>query len=553
MGQAQTFRHPYHHKAGSESTLHSTNIESLGFSPYAKPFPSKYVDNQGENLLPTESKASHFKPIKTKKNSRPRIHKLNKNELAVEKLNMETKPAIEGELSNDELFQHFLEELKIERPVGKHGKAGMALESSYQLKLKSELECQLFDLFVNNLSKCIDVYVPQEAFGKIIPELALYDETNMLLDSIFCLSSLIYQRMNADKVDASIPVKYYHQSIKSIRYYLSIPGIENNRGIISRCLLSTILLCVYELFFVAIDSTYVKGASSMLSAVLSKQEAGHKSLLKNSPFHQTCFWAIFYCDLILSLKFSLPSMYSIVDFWKPVDPEYCESYESYNDSILSNSNKDKTDSVSSSNLTEESSMWWLHKSIINFSMINQFNNQVEVLTKEDFEGNKPFYSWLEFKTLIESFEMKLPVNLKPIIYKPTSPTRLFPLVYFKDEVTAITCLNFKVSKISLYEALILKTNTKHAIVQPQLLKYCRAYAKKLAKDIVGIIKTYDANQFIWPANIHTIRFVAPYVRDEPEVFKEFEKLVDRMVVSTSNLDLKQRILSSNNGRIVDLV
>lgn len=553
MGQAQTFRHPYHHKAGAESTQHSTNIESVGLSPYAKPFPFNYVDNQGENLLPSESKAIHFKPIKTKKNSRPRIQKLNKNELAVEKLNMETKPAIEGELSNDQLLQHFMEELKIERPVGNHGKAGGTVESSHQLKLKSELECQLLDLYLLNISKCFDVFVPQEAFGKIIPELALYDETNMLLDSIFCLSSLVYQRTKPDKIDASIPLKYYHQSIKSVRYHLSIPGVINNKGIISRCLVSTIFLCVYELFFVAIDSTYIKGATSILSTILSKQEAGSKSLLKNSPFHQSCFWVIFYCDLILSVKYSLPSMYSIEEFWKPLDPEFCESYESYNDSTSSNPNKARADSGPGSNLTEENSLWWLHKSIINFSLINQFNNQVVVLNKDDFESNKPFYSWLEFKTLIEEFEMKLPTSLKPIIYKPTSQTRVFPLVYFKDEMTAIMCLNFKSSQISLYEGLILKTNTEHEIVQPQLLKYCRAYAVKVAKDIIGIMKTYDTNKLIWPDHIHTIRFVALYVKDEPKAFKEYEKLKNRIILSTSNIGLNQKIFRENRGRSVELV
>ncbi|ODV77904.1 uncharacterized protein CANTADRAFT_91354 [Suhomyces tanzawaensis NRRL Y-17324] len=364
----------------------------------------------------------------------------------------------------------------------------------------------------------------------------------MILDSMFCLSSLMLQRIMPDRVDPSIPIKYYQQCIKSIRSYLTIPGIETNeKGIISRCLLSTILLCIYELFFVAIDSTYVKGASSILASILSKHNVQGKSLLKDSPFHQTCFWAVFLCDLILSLKFDLPTMYSLETFWKPLDPEYFELFNKYGTQFLSNNVRDREIFISNSMLNKEHTMWWLHKAVINYSCINEFKNLVTVISREDCEANKPFHDWLRLKQLMDEFESNMPINLKPNIYKPASATRVFPLIYFKDEVTAITGLNFKLSKIALYESLLLRTDTRNELVQLQLEQYPRGYAKKLTKDIIGIMKTYDSNLYLWPVNVHTLRQVAHYVFDEPEAHRILEELVER-IISVCNLRLQDKIV-----------
>ncbi|ODV69251.1 hypothetical protein HYPBUDRAFT_103488 [Hyphopichia burtonii NRRL Y-1933] len=491
-----------------------------GFKPQFEQF-----DNR---LILDKNSINHFKPIQTKKNSRPRINKLNKNEQLLLKVSSDIRRSsiqknkkIEYcEKSLDELFQHFQKVMNIEKPI-RNGNLEMGID--YQLKVKNDLESKLLDLFIHRLSKSIDIFLPDEIFKRIIPELSLYDETGMILDSIFCLSSLIFQRSAPDKIDPSIPVKYYHQSIRSIRYYLSIPGIEDNdKGIFSRCLLSTIILCVYELFFVAVDSTYIKGASSILSTILSKNK--NESILKNSPFHQTCFWAMFFSDLILSLKYDLPSMYSSDKFWKPLDPEY---FEKYNRPKMAKLNYDKY--ISDLTLNKEDTIWWLYKSLLNYSSINEFNNQVEVITKQDFENNTPFKEWLKLKSKLDEFESYMPLNLKPTIYKPSSNTRVFPIIFFKDEMTAVLVLNYKLSKIALYEALILKPNQNDDLVKNQIANYPPDYRQKIAKDIIGILMTYDSNINVWSVNVHTLRQLAKYVGKDPETHKGWQNLVERVI------------------------
>ena len=487
-------------------------------------FSSTFNESPETNASKTTSKG-HFKPTQTKRNARPRINKLNRSEPLLLRINTK-KPRLSNtanlmaELSTDVLFRHFQDTLKIEKPDGSQ-------KASFYLRMKNELERQLFDLFVNHLSKSIDIFFPQEVFRKIIPELALNDETNMIVCSIFCLSSLMLQRINPDKFDLSITVRYYHQTITSIRHYLSIPEIEEkDNGIMARCLLSTILLCIYELFFVAIDSTYIKGASSILSSILMKN-SGNKSLLKDSPFYQTCFWPMLLCDLIFSLKYNSPSMYSIESFWKPLDPEY---FELYGDFSTYGSSKTENDAeLVKLTTTKVNTTWWIHKSMIDFSSITKFKNDINVLTKEDFESNKPYLEWLDLKKNLDTFEKQMPLTIKPTIYKSCSPHRLFPIIYFKDEATAIIGLNYKLAKIMLYEALIQKTNLSDPLAHAEYLKYPKHYAVKLAKDIIGIIKTYDANLSVWTVNAHALRYVAHYVQHEPEASKGLEELVERLM------------------------
>lgn len=478
------------------------------------------VSNDGKTIK------SNFRPTQTKKNARPRINKLNKNEQLYQKYNSKKSKFASpsnrmAELSTDDLFKHFLDILKILKTDGSQ-------KASYYLKMKTPLESQLFDLFVNHLADSIDIFLPYTAFRKVIPELALYDDTNMIVYSIYCVSSLMLQQVNPDKFDLSLTIRYYHQAIKAIRYYLSIPGIEDNdKGIIAGCLLSTILLCIYELFFVAIDSTYIKGASSILTSILMKKQR-NKSLLKDSPFYQTCFWSMILCDLFLSMKSNSPNMYSIENFWKPLDPEY---FELYNEYPPCPSPKDDNDDIHNLTTVKVDSIWWIHKAIMTFSSIFEFKNEIDVLTKEDFESNRRYFEWLELKNNLDNFEKQMPSTIKPTIYKTCSADRLFPIIYFKDEHTAIVGLNYKLARLALYECLLQKTNLKDALVREELSKYSRTYPAKLTKDIIGIMKTYDANITMWTINIHTIRHIAHYLHDDPEAFKGLEELIENLMSS----------------------
>lgn len=483
------------------------------------------------------SSVSHFKPTKTKKNSKPRINKIQTvDSTTSKKLDAKIRDRLSetiGEPSVEDLYIHFQQILKIDIPKDR----GTAF---YHLKMKNDLECQFFDLYVHNLSRSFDVFLSQEVFQKVVPILALYDETNMIIDAIFCLSSLMLQRIRPDKIEPSIPIKYYHQCIKSIRHYLSMPEIEQNEGMISRCLLSTILLCIYEMFFVAIDSTYVKGASSILLSILSTQPK--KNLLKESPFHEVCFFGIFVCDLILSLKFNIPSMYSIETFWKPLDPDYFEAFDHYYPQPTgSEGGKDEDVFVNNGILPKQYKLWWLQKTVMNLSVINDFKNGIEVISRDDFETNRPFHKWLELRAIVHEYEVNLPPALKPVIYISSGPGKIFPTIYFCDEITAIIGLNFKLLKLALYEALILKNDTSDPTVLQEIKKYPPNYCKKLCKDIIGIMCSYDGNTNVWSNNIHTVRQVSRYIADESDAFEEFIVLVNR-IIGVCHLKLQDTII-----------
>lgn len=472
---------------------------------------------------PTKDHKVNFKPMHTKKNSRPKINKIPSDPYS-SKIGLKRKlhEVVLGEYSLDTLYASFQEVLNIDT-----SRANIAEAHLYVLQ--DPLEQRLFDLYVNNLSLGMDVWLPQERFQKIVAELALYDDTRMILNSIFCLSSLILLRMEQGAIDPSFPLKYYQRSVKSIRYHLSLPEVENHEnGMLARCLLSTILLCIYELFFVAVDSTYVKGAGSILISILSKRDKSETGLLKH-PFYETCFWGTFVCDLVLSLKFDLTSTYSLERVWRPLDPEFFDEFDEYPSYQEDGAAKSDMDVASSPLMAKQTTFWWQNKVMMLFSSINEFSNMSHVLTREDFENNKQFYQWQQLNRKVEEFERNLPSSLKPIVHKPATADRVFPLIYFKDEQTAIVGLNFKLAKISLHDTLCLKLKTHNrSLVEEEMAKYPDDYRVKLSMDVVGIMQTYDSNLHVWPVNIHSLRLAGKFIARDTVAHDEWKKLTDKV-------------------------
>lgn len=491
---------------------------------YSAPNPGMYesgesVASYGNRPGSVENDTKNYKPTHTKKNSRPKINKI----VNVPKKHTRKRRYEIGEHSNDELFAKFLEVLGIKSER-------TDLRKSYRLIIEDPLEQKLFDLFVNQLSVFIDVFLAEKHFQKIIPELALLDETRLILDSIFCFSSLIFQRMSPSDIDPLCPLKYYQKVVNSIRYHLSLPEADiPETGILARCLISTNILCIYELFFIAIDSTYVKGAGSILLSILSKWNKS-ESLLKDSPFYNTCFWAMFVCDLILSLKLEARTTYSLEKTWRALEPEFFESFETYPEENTEPVEGGVTQLLQSSYLvSRKATTYWLHKIMMLFCDITEYLNACEVTTKEDFEANTKFEKWKSLELKLNDFEMNMPIYLKPLITKPSSPDRLFPLIYFRDEQTAIVALNFKLAKLSLHVALCRNTVVKDTnLVKKAKDGYPEDFREKLCKDLVGIMCTYDSNQKIWPVNIHALRQVSKYLKKDSVEYAELKKLVMRI-------------------------
>lgn len=485
------------------------------------PAPSPFLMSPPLFSTPPRDSRIPFKPRHTKRNLRPKINKIARES------SPQTKKAkfVLGEYSLDALYEAFQNALRINT-------SRMNIAEAYQYAFEDEIECKLFDLFVHKLSHSIDVFLPQDRFQKIVAELALYEDTRMILNAIFCLSSLMLLRLNPAEIDLSYPLKYYQKTVALIRYFLSHPNVDNETsGILARCLISTNLLCIYELFFVAIDSTYVKGAGSILMSILSKKN-GSGSLLRDNPFYNTCFIAMVVCDLVLSLKFELPCTFSIEKTWKSLDPDFFQQFLSpvSHQLELAKPKKDINSYLSSSIFNFQSTHWWQYKVIVIFSIINDFSNCYDVITKEDFEENTQYHRWVEINKMLQDIESSLPLPLKPTIYHPCSPTRLFPLVLFKDESTAIADVNFKLAKILHYSTLVEKIKVQNTgLIDSEKSSYSPDYRQKLSKDVVGILKTYDSNFKIWPVAIHALRQAGKHIEKNLLAAEELTNFTQRVV------------------------
>lgn len=494
---------------------------------------SRPNDSSAEILptLPSKELRTTFKPLRVKKNLKPKINKISHEALELQFARKKQETTL-AEYSLDALYAEFADALKIASPRSPIG-------TVYQDVLEDELESKLFDLFVHVISKSIDSFLPQESFQKLVSELALYEDTKMILNAIFCLSSLILLRINPDAIDPSYPLKYYQKTVGTIRHHLSRPDAEDeNNGILARCLMSTILLCIYELFFVAIDSTYVKGAASILTSIMSRRNRS-ESLLANSPFYHTCFWAMFVCDLILSLKLELPNMYSLEKTWKAMDPIYFESFNDLNSHLdePARSAKDVEAFLSSSLLTGQSTFWWQYKVLLTLSSINEFTNSYDVITEDDFTSNREFYKWMELNQKLEDIDRNLPVSLKPSVSRPASRARVFPLILFKDEATAIVGLNYKLAKICHFVKLSQKLKVKDTfLVEDQVVKFPSDFRLKLSKDLVGILQSYP-NSSIWPVTIHALRAASRNIDKEDETAMNHLRAFTRQMVQFSHTHL----------------
>ncbi|EGV61741.1 hypothetical protein CANTEDRAFT_124807 [Yamadazyma tenuis ATCC 10573] len=219
-------------------------------------------------------------------------------------------------------------------------------------------------------------------------------------------------------------------------------------------------------------------------------------------------------------------MFSVKQFWMQIDPQFVEQFTSPVYPAIS----PRPDDVLF--ISQKDAVWWLHRVLFDFSIANEFNSEVVVLTEKEFNTNKSFHDWLAINETLEDFERNLPQALKPIIYKPSSNDpndSYYPTIYYRDELAAMIALHMKLTKVSLYQGLLQKTNLNSPEVQGYLKQIPRNHAKLLAKDVIGILRTYDLNTYLWPINIHTIRYVSRYLHDDEYEYKELEFFMKRVI------------------------
>mgnify|MGYP001168578832 FL=1 len=502
-----------------QATTENNNAR-LGFLP-SPATTNSYAKRGSHDVL---DGTVNFKPTETKKNKRPKINKLASDPTETKPNGPRKRKVVADEYSFDETYANFQQILGIDVT-----RADIRKQS--QLVLESPLERYLFDFFVHKIAIFIDTFLVHEFFQVIVSELALYDETRMILDLMLCLSLLILQRMDPSSVDALCPYDYYQKCVYLVGKNVALDRLADPDGkILARCLVSTNLLCIYEMFFVAVDSVYVKGAGGIFATIMSRTDKS-VCVLKQLPFHYACFWATVVCDLILSLKLECPSTFSIEKMWRLLDPTYDE-YDSY-DAFMheKTSLEDAAEDYLSFVVTNEKTTWWLHKITLLFILVNDFYNQKDVITRDEYLTSKRFHRWIQLKDKIDEFEKRMPIYLKPLVYVPPAAERDFPRIYFKDEKTAVTAINYRLARILLHAAL--KDNL-HAADLVSIAKekhnFPRNYNENLAREVAGIMQTYDCDMRIWPINIHSLRLAARFIEPLSPCFQTLKNLTARVIL-----------------------
>lgn len=463
-----------------------------------------------------------FLPTLTKQNSNPKINKIVSDRYDSRLLTLQDSSIKLEETSLDAIFLHFRKVLGVYN-------YRVEIEGHYEYALQNDLEKELFDLFARRVSPFIDLFLPMEIFQKIVCEVSLYDETRMIFDSIMCLSSLIYQRMYPTRMDPLTPLKYYQKSVNTIRHNLNLMEFENRPlGLLARCLLSTNFLCIYELFFVAVDSTYIKRVGSMLISILSKHSKS-LSLLKLSPFYSSCFWTGFVCDIILSLKLESPCVYCPDRVWAVLDPLYFKQYDDYAP-YLETSEALSADECSMSLGSRKNTTWWLHKILLIFSRVIIFANLMEVITYEDYCQNKDLEVWKKLKCSLDEYENNMPLYIKPLFRQAPDDNMQFPTIYFKDEQSATIGINFILTGLYLRTALTRKVRVAdETLLRPELAKYTPDFEDLQARDVAGIMQTYEGNLKLWPVNIHALRQASKHFESGSKAHDALKKLTARVV------------------------
>lgn len=508
---------------------------------------------------PDSAMQSYYKPTRTKRNSRPRINKildgttkaastsnsnistqiLKSSSVGNKRIDLTSTSlwGVLGEVAIDEIRVSFANAMNIKEHYSSSSDRNVP-----KLKLSNPLEYRLFDIFIHMSSKAMDHYLGQNIFQEIVAELALYDETEMLINLIICLCGSILNKGDPGSLGKDVPTGHYQRALQSIRHHLSDSSGDDTSGLdgtalkeylkrrdghINRCLVSTIILCLYEFENNKTECTHIKGATSILTSILlrynertdpnsfGESNSSSNSLLSTSYFHSICFWSLFQLDILISIRYGAATMYPYLDYWKRYDRIYFESFERIPYRNLSPVHD---------YFNRDTANWWMQRAFIDFSLINDFKNLREPMKNDPDVGINLFTSWQKLKKSVDEYESNLPLNLKPTIYQPCSPSRHFPVIYFKDEKTAITTIVYKVSRILLYESLVLKADRSELMSQ-ELAKFPPGYIQKVIKDACGIIKTYGTDFTLWPIGTSTVNDIRNYLKAEPECVKEFEHIL----------------------------
>ncbi|ODV94934.1 hypothetical protein PACTADRAFT_50776 [Pachysolen tannophilus NRRL Y-2460] len=464
------------------------------------------------------------------------------------------------------------------------------------------LDALLLDNFINNISAWLDIYCSVPFFTKLLPHIALFEESGMIMNCMLSCGALYLHRDQPNTYDSAFSMKYYNTALKQMSMELG----EKNR-ILTRTLISSVLLNLYESFagdFLDINQlNHITGSRIILLEILNN-EANSKKVqfrkkknrdsnsfllsekyvkkidlnkvysLENTEFLESLFWIITINDLTDSLKWELPNRWSLQNpnttilTLAPPSTLHDQLFNSKISEYLSRYFDVDFKSSDGSFCAEKDDLWWLRKSAFDLEMINDFLNQNFCLTQDDFVSQKMVKKWIELKKIVDSFGKAIPQSLRKIGYNKYSDNKYeaengeklnsnFPMVLFKDETSALININYHLSCLLLYESLITRTelyidgrNTSSSIAYLfserdfkflSVSKNIHKLMKFHSKQIVAILLSYYKNLTVWALSLGHFKYAVRYLTRDPKYFKELDSLIVDIQVYTRTRLFKTKI------------
>ncbi|CAX39914.1 conserved hypothetical protein [Candida dubliniensis CD36] len=436
--------------------VYSPNFNLLHSKQPSPPGPNTTTfQKHKNNSKSSKAKSSEtFIPVQTKGNPKPKIHRMKENH-TTEK-NLESYSLYEIRI----LFKN---------------KTGLNDVHLARNRIEDARENQLLGYFNCLVGKALDVFASLEIFSQIFIELALLDDTQVILNGIYCLTEY-----ELSKSDFTRCIHYYQTTIAIIHNQ----SRDNNpsRSLQYRCLMAMMLLCIFESKFPQVESSHLQHYKNMSVELCKNQPSNEIGL---DPILDCCFWTVLRTSFLHS---SLAGQ---------------NSSQFIPDSTFFNLQKD----LLGSSTFQVSNVWHYKNVLVN--LINIWNFTYDISSTNQ-KGHKvyDYYQWKIHKIDILT---EIPTALRSGIHQQ-SYNLPFPIFYYHDELIAVINVLHRLALLFLHEGLSQRVSTEDRLKESLLFPLNSPYF--VSQEIIGILKPYENSPFISSVGLFAIKHVWKYLQHD---------------------------------------
>lgn len=418
------------------------------------------------NPKPNKTEYSEaFIPVQPKGNSKPKIHRM-KEKYTIEK-SLESYSF--GEIRN--LFK------------SKTGLSGMHFATH---RIEDVRENQLINYFSYFIGKALDVFASHEIYSQIFIELALLDDTKVILNGIFCLAEY-----ELSKEDFTKCIHYYETTIAII--HSQIQDKSENRPLKYRCLMAMMLLCIFENKFPQIELSHLQHYKNMTVELFKNQPIDE---IRLDPVLNSCFWTVLRTSFLHSLLAEQNPSQFIPD----------STFFNLHTNLLEASPFQVPD-------------MWHYKNIL-VNLINVWNFTYD--TPSANGKNQQIYDYHQWKTHKNDILIEIPTTLRRGLHQQ-SYNFPFPIFYYHDELTAIINVFHRLALLFLHEGLTKRVSRKDRLKEDMMFPLNFAYIVSL--EIVGTLKPYENSPFISSIGLFALKYIWKYLQNDSNLTPLLQNMV----------------------------